>query len=275
MSNNQDIQAIKEHWDRDGLTLAIRNVLINSDKPLDTLTIDDLAPLDQFHRGSKGFTSRLAHLAGLKAGMKILDLGGGVGGPARTLAVEFGCHVTVIDIAESYVLAGRMLTNLMHLNDHITHQVGNALEIPFEDHSFDAAWTQNSGMNIKDKKRLYAEIHRVIRPNGLFATQEPVTGLNQPLIFPVMWSRDGIGNFLYNPAELHALIEATGFQTLTWHDVTQEKSAAPGATTIHSIQSLVMGAELLAEIRKADKRNDEEGRVGMIQAVFQRVEKKI
>ncbi len=267
MRNEQDI---KDHWDRDRLSEAIRDALVASGKPLDALTIDDLAPLDQFHRGSKGFTTRLARLAGLKPGMKILDVGGGLGGPARTLAVEFGCHVTVIDIAESYVLAGGMLTELMHLNDHVTHQVGNALELPFDDRSFDAVWTQNSGMNIMDKKRLYAEIHRTLQPNGLLVTQEPVAGHNQPLIFPVMWSRDGTGNFLCGPEELRALIESTGFQTIKWDDVTREKSAAPGTTNAHTIQSLVMGTELLAEIRKADKRNDEEGRIGMIQAVFKR-----
>lgn len=271
MNNYQDLQGIKNHWDRNGLSQSIHDALIASDKPIDALTIDDLAPLDQFHRGSKGFTTRLAHLADLKPGMKILDVGGGLGGPARTLAVEFGCHVTVIDIAESYILAGRMLTDLMHLNDHVTHQVGSALELPFEDHSFDAVWTQNSGMNIMDKKRLYAEMQRVIRPNRLLVTQEPVAGPNQPLIFPVMWSRDGTGNFLCAPEELRVLIEATGFQTLTWDDVTREKSAAPGTTNMNTIQSLVMGADLLAEIRKADKRNDEEERIGMIQAVFRRI----
>lgn len=271
MNNDHDMQNIKNHWDRDGLSQAIHDVLIAIGKPLDTLTIDDLAPLDQFHRGSKGFTTRLARLADLKSGMKILDVGGGLGGPARTLAVEFRCHVTVIDIAESYVLAGKMLTDLMHLNEHVTHQVGSALDLPFEDQSFNVIWTQNSGMNIIDKARLYSEIHRVIRPNGLLVTQEPVAGPNQPLIFPVMWSRDGSGNFLCTPQEMRDLIESTGFQTLKWDDVTQEKSTMPGTTSAHTIQSLVMGAELLAEIRKADKRNDEEERIGMIQAVFKRI----
>ena len=268
--DNRDMQNIKNHWDRDGLAQAIRHALIAAGKPLDSLTIDDLAPLDQFHRGGKGFTTRLAHLAGLKPGMKILDVGGGLGGPARTLAVEFGCHVTVIDIAESYILAGKMLTDLMSLHDLVTHQAGSALDLPFEDQSFDVIWTQNSGMNIMDKEKLYSEIYRVLRPNGLLVTQEPVAGSNQPIIFPVMWSRDGSGNFLHSQKELRDLIEATGFQTIQWDDVTQEKSNAPGTTSTNTIQNLVMGNELLAEIRKADKRNDEEKRIGMIQAVFKR-----
>lgn len=264
------MQNIKDHWERDGLSQAIHNALLDSGKSLDALTIDDLAPLDQFHSGGKRFTLRLAQLADLKSGMKILDIGGGLGGPARTLAVEFGCQVTVIDLTESYVRAGEMLTDLMHLNDRVTHQVGNALELPFEDHSFDAVWTQNSGMNIADKEKLYGEIHRVIRPNGLFATQELMSGPNQPPIFPVMWSRDGTGHFLRTPEEMRALIESTGFQTRKWEDVTHEKST-PSTASKHTIQSLVMGDDLLAEIRKADKRNDEEERIVTIQAVFDRL----
>jgi len=270
MSKARHMKGIADHWDRDGLSQAIREALIVSGKSIDDLTIDDLAPLDQFHRGSKGFTLRLAHLADLKSGMKVLDVGGGLGGPARTLTVEFGCHVTVIDLAESYVLAGKMLTDLLHLSDRVNHQVGSALELPFEDHSFDAVWTQNSGMNIMDKEKLYAEIHRVIQPNGVFVTQEPMAGPNQPVIFPVMWSRDGKGHFLRTPEEMRALIESTGFQTRKWDDVTFE-TTSPSTASAHTIQTLVMGNDLLAEIRISDKRNDEEGRTLMIQAVFDRL----
>lgn len=270
MNKNHAMQDIKNHWDRDGLSQAIRNALIVSGKSFDRLTLDDLAPLDQFHGGGKGFTLRLARLADFKSGMKVLDVGGGLGGPARTLAVEFGCHVTVIDLAESYVQAGAMLTDLMRLNERVTHQAGTALELPFEDNSFDAVWTQNSGMNIMDKEKLYAEIHRVLLPGGLFATQEPMSGPNQPPAFPVMWSRDGAGHFLRMPEEMRALIESTGFQTRKWDDVTHEKSA-PGSAGAPTIQSIVMGDDLLAEIRIADKRNDEEDRIVMIQAVFDRL----
>jgi SAM-dependent methyltransferase len=270
MSNDLQTQGIKDHWERDGLSQVICEALIASGKSLDALTIEDLAPFDQFHGGGKGFTLRLARLADLQPGMKILDVGGGLGGPARTLAVEFGCHVTVIDLTESYVQAGVMLTELMHLQDRVTHQVGNALELPFEDYSFDAVWTQNSGMNIEDKEKLYTEIHRILRPNGLLATQEPMSGPNQPPVFPVMWSRDGTGHFLRTPEEMRILIELTGFKTRKWDDVTREKSA-PSAPGKYTIQSLVMGDEQLAEIRKSDKPNDEEQRLVMIQAVFNRL----
>lgn len=270
MKNKDHLQGVEAHWNREDLSQAILDALIASGKSLDALALDDLAPFDQFHGGGKWFTLRLARLADLKPGMKVLDVGGGLGGPARTLALEFGCHVTVVDLTESYVQAGETLTALMGLNNRVTHQLGNALDLPFKNHSFDTLWTQNSGMNIEDKERLYTEFHRVTRPNGLFATQEPISGPNQPLIFPVMWSRDGSNNFLRNPQQMRATIEAAGFQVRIWDDVTHEKTPKTPRPR-YNIQKLVMGDDLLAKIRRADKRNDEENRLLMYQAVFERI----
>ena len=101
MGNTDNIQAIHDYWGRDGLEQAILDALAAAGKNLDALSIDDLAPRDQFHGGGKGATVRLARLAGLTPEMRVLDVGGGLGGPARTLAVEFGCYVTVIDLTAS------------------------------------------------------------------------------------------------------------------------------------------------------------------------------
>src|SRR2546426_9889755 len=110
MGDTSNAQRINDYWGRDGLGQAILNALAATGKNLDALTIDDLAPADQFHGGGKAATARLARLAGLSPGTRALDVGGGVGGPARALGVEFGCHVTVIDLTESYVQAATMLT---------------------------------------------------------------------------------------------------------------------------------------------------------------------
>jgi 2-polyprenyl-3-methyl-5-hydroxy-6-metoxy-1,4-benzoquinol methylase len=270
MSNESNTQTIKDHWEREDLGEAIRDALIESGKNLDALTLDDLAPFDQFHGGGRAFTNRLARLANLKPGMNILDVGGGLGGPARTLALEFGCHVTVVDLTESYVQAGEMLTERMGLHNRVTHQPGNALELSFEDQSFDVVWTQNSGMNIEDKESLYAGFHRVIRPNGLLVTQEPMSGPNGPPVFPVMWSRDGSNHFLRRPEQMRAAIEAAGFRVRQWDDVTHEKTPTVPRPA-HSIQKLVMGGELLAAITQADERNEKERRLVMFQAVFERM----
>src|SRR2546425_1728612 len=232
---------------------------------------DDLAqaPADQFHSGGKGATERLARLAALRPGMRVLDVGGGLGGPARTLAVQFGCHVTVVDLTESYVRAAAALTARLGLSDRVTHRIGDALALDVEAGLFDVVWTQNSGMNIADKERLYAGFARVLRPGGLLALQEPMAGPVQPVVFPVMWARDAAASFLRPPGEMRGVIEATGFQVRAWDDVTAE---AVGPSTrasgpAHRVQRLVMGQALDAIVR-AGQRNREEQRIVMIQAVL-------
>jgi ubiquinone/menaquinone biosynthesis C-methylase UbiE len=203
--------------------------------------------------------------------MHVLDVGGGFGGPARTLAVEFGCLVTTVDLTASYVRASQALTTRMRLDDRVSHHIGNALALPFPDATFDLVWTQNSGMNIADKERLYAGFHRVLRPGGLLALQEPMTGPVAPLLYPVMWARDPSTTFLRAPAEMRAVIEAAGFRLRAWDDVTAETAGPTTAATIpaHSIQRLVMG-DAIDEIIRVGHRNRDEGRLTSIQAVFER-----
>lgn len=266
-----DARAIEAYWGRPGLGGAILAALAAAGMNLDALTIEDLAATDQFHGGGKPVTVRLARLAGAAAGMRVLDVGGGLGGPARTLAVEFGCHVTVVDLTDSYVRAAQMLTDRLGLGDRVRHQVGNALALPFDAGAFDMLWTQNSGMNIADKARLYAGFHRVLRPGGRLAIQEPMAGSVQPPIYPVMWARDASGSFLLAPEPMRALIERAGFRARAWDDVTAETAGSAGAAPPpHAAQRLIMG-EALPAIVEAGQRNREEGRLVMVQAVFDRL----
>jgi SAM-dependent methyltransferase len=266
-----DADRIARYWGREHLAEAILAALTARGASLDALTVDALAPVDQFHGGGKPVTVRLARLAAMRPGTRVLDVGGGFGGPARTLAVEFGCRVTGIDLTESYVRAATVLTARMGLEDRVTHQVGNALALPFPDGAFDLVWTQNSGMNIADKEALYAGFHRVLRPGGLLALQEPMAGPAQPVVYPVMWARDASTSFLRPPDEMRAVIEAAGFRARAWEDMTAETAgpASGAAVPAHSIQRLVMG-DAIDAIIAAGHRNRAEGRVVSIQAVFEK-----
>ena len=235
------------------------------------LTVDDLAPVDQFHAGGQAATRRLARVADLRPGTRVLDVGGGLGGPARTLAVEYGCHVTVVDITESYVRAGAALTARLGLADRVVHQVGDALAIETQAAGFDVVWTQNSGMNIADKRQLYSGFARILRRDAVLAQQEPMAGPNAPPIYPLMWARNASTSFLASPGEMRATIERAGFRVFAWEDVTGELAGAPSLDAIppHAIQRLVMG-DALPDIIRAGQRNREEGRIVTIQAVFRR-----
>ena len=266
-----DAGTVAAYWGRENLAEAILAALTARGTDLDALTPDALAPVDQFHGGGKPVTVRLARLASAGPGMQVLDVGGGFGGPARTLAVEFGCLVTVVDLTASYVRAAQVLTAKMRLDDRVSHHVGNALALPFPDEAFDLVWTQNSGMNVADKERLYAGFHRVLRPGGRLALQEPMAGPVEPLLYPVMWAHDASTSFLRTPAAMRAVIEGAGFLTRVWDDVTAETAgpATVAGIPAHSIQRLVMG-DAIDEIIRIGHRNRDEGRLVSIQAVFER-----
>ena len=123
--------------------------------------------------------------------MRVLDVGGGLGGPARTFASVFGCTVEMLDITEEFCGAGTALTAQTGLSDLLSFRHGSALDMPYPGGSFDMVWTQHSSMNIADKARLYQEIHRVLRPGGRLALHEILTGLTSPIPFPVPWARAG------------------------------------------------------------------------------------
>ena len=258
------------YWEREGLERAILDALAATGKDVNALTVADLAPADHFHGGGKSATDRLARMAGFKAGMRVLDVGGGLGGPARTLAVEHGCHVTVVDLTESYVRTGQALTARLNLSDRVVHRVGDALALDVPG-PFDVVWTQNSGMNIEDKERLYAGFGRVLGPGGMLVIQEPMAGPVQPVIFPVMWARDPSTSFLRTPAAMRAVMEQAGFHVVAWEDATADaagpSSGAPAPA--HSIPRIVMG-DALEEIAQAGQRNRDERRIVMIQAVLRR-----
>jgi ubiquinone/menaquinone biosynthesis C-methylase UbiE len=272
MREGSGAQAINAYWGRGDLERAILAALASAGKDVDALTIDDLALSDQFHSGGKDATTRLARLAGLRPGLRVLDVGGGLGGPARTLAAEFGCYVTVVDLTESYVSAGVALTARLGLSDHVTHRTGDALALEVGTDPFDIVWTQNSGMNVPDKERLYAGFARLLRQGGLLAIQEPMAGPVQPPIFPVMWAREATSSFLRSPEEMRGLIEAAGFLARAWDDVTADMAgpSTGGAVPAHSIQRIVMG-DALEEITRAGQRNREERRIVIAQAVLERL----
>jgi SAM-dependent methyltransferase len=137
-------RSVSDHYGRSDLGRAVLAALRAAGKDPDALTVEDLAPVDQLHVRGKEATLELARLAWLTPAMKVLDVGGGIGGPARTLASEFGCALTVLDLTEEFCRVGEMLTARTRLSDRVTFQLGNALDLPFLDNSFDVVWVQQA-----------------------------------------------------------------------------------------------------------------------------------
>ena len=209
---------VAQHYSRGDLLARFERALREAGKNPAQFAADDIASADQFHTGGKPATLELARLAGIRKESEVLDVGGGVGGPARTLATEIGCRVTVLDLTEEFVETGRELTSRTGLSDRIQFEEGDALRLPFPDSTFDVVFTQHASMNIEDKAGLLREAHRVLRSGGSYAFHDIMAGPVQPLHFPVPWSMAPDNSFLESPPTVRALLGGQGFREIAWHD---------------------------------------------------------
>lgn len=211
---------INKHYTQTDLSAAILTALQQSGKDIDSLTREDIATFDEFHIRGRAATMEIGQLADLQPGAEVLDLGCGIGGAARTLMTEFGCRVTGVDLIEEYVQTARVLNDRIGYDGMIKFKQGNALDIPFDDDSFDVVFSQHITMNIEDKTRLALEVRRVLRPGGRFVLYEISAGAGSTPHFPVPWAGDSTINFLVEPQVLRQILEKAGFKTLEWRDVT-------------------------------------------------------
>lgn len=198
-------------------------------KPIDEITIDDLAVVDEFHVRGQAATNELIEAAGLLPGSKILDMGCGLGGSARRLASRLDCRVTGLDLSEEYVTCAKYLTSLLKLEDKVSFETASCLEMPFDDDEFDAILSIQMMMNIDDKAGLIEEIRRVLKSGGKFVFYEILEGDGQDPYFPVPWAQEPTHNALCSPTELRTLLSDNGFEIAAWEDKTEiSKQAIEG-----------------------------------------------
>jgi ubiquinone/menaquinone biosynthesis C-methylase UbiE len=263
---------VRQHYHATGLTDRLKTVLAALGPEDRRLTPEQLGGLDQFHIRGLAATAELARLIGITADMSVLDVGSGVGGPARFLAATYGCRVTGVDLSEPFVDAARYLTERTGQSATVSFQAGSALELPFEDERFDVVLLQHVAMNIADRPRLYREIRRVLAPGGRFGTYDVVLRSGHPY-YPVPWARTVATSFLLTAADTRKAIDAAGFRTLTFQDDTEaakawiaaQRAARPSPTPN---LSEVIGPDF-AQLTANFGRNLIDGRLAILTAVFE------
>jgi ubiquinone/menaquinone biosynthesis C-methylase UbiE len=263
---------VRDHYRATGLTERLKAALTIFGPEEQQLTPLQLATLDQFHTRGLAATTELARLAGIAAGMSVLDIGSGIGGPARFLAATYGCQITGVDLSEPFVDAARYLTERTGQSGQVSFQTASALELPFDDGRFDVALLQHVAMNISDRARLYREILRVLKSGGRFATFDVVLNSGDPH-YPVPWARTPATSFLLTAAATREAIEAAGFRMLAWQDDSEAAKAwiaqvrASGPPDPANL-GVVMGPDF-AQLAANLGRNLLEGRLGILTAVFE------
>jgi ubiquinone/menaquinone biosynthesis C-methylase UbiE len=212
--------SVEQHYHQDGLYEKIIAALESTGISINEITRQSLAPADEFHVRGREVTIELALKSGLQPGMQLLDVGCGIGGPARFLAGEYGCHATGIDLTPEYIRTATLLSKLTKQENQTTFIAGNALELPFDNATFDMAWTQHVQMNIPDKQQFYKEIYRVLKPGGLFIYYDIFSKNEEPIHFPVPWASHSALSHLVTTTAAHQLFSNAGFELIEHTDQT-------------------------------------------------------
>lgn len=207
------------------LATRIRNALIAAGRKIEHLTPADLASVDEFHIRGRPATLELAERMELTPQSHVLDIGSGMGGPARTLVETHGCTVTGIDLTQGFCTAATAISEWLGLSDKVNFVQGDATDPPFAPDSFDAAMTIHAAMNIRDKGALYAGARRVLKPGAIFAAYDVVEGDGGAVHFPMPWAREASLSHLVTPREMRRLLADAGFQVLDEIDSSEESLA--------------------------------------------------
>jgi SAM-dependent methyltransferase len=268
---------LNRHYGQDDLCGQIRWECEKLGLTRDNIMRADLANLDEIHIRGQAATLELGCLAGLTPGQRVLDIGCGLGGPARTVAAEFGCRVTGLEIVSEFCQAGAMLNDWVGLTGQVDILEADMRDMPFAAEEFDQAMSLHTLMNVEDKAGLLAEIHRVLKPTGGLLVYEVCGGDDSDLHYPVPWAGGPEISFMVTEADLKDQILAAGFTAKHWGDVTGKAldwfdGLAAGMSSLAPRKAgpnlgVVLGPDAPEKSRNL-QRNLREGRIQVVQGYF-------
>jgi SAM-dependent methyltransferase len=212
--------AVERHYGSLGIAERVLAAFHAANGPDAPVTPEGLAPFDHFHGRGIIATQELAAQLALQPGERVLDIGSGIGGPARWFAAKYGVQVTGIDLTPEFCAAAEALNAATGLADRVTILEGSALALPVPDGAFDVAYSQNVIMNIADKQQFYREAFRALRPGGRLALSNVCAGPAGEPYFPVPWETTRDASFLATPKSMRADLIAAGFEIVDFRDIT-------------------------------------------------------
>ena len=272
-------EMVNEHYGSKGLLDRILSTARDNGVVLDGACSDDFSPVAEFHIGGRAVTIYLAKMAQLSLGDKVIDIGSGLGGPARTLAEQFAVEVEGIDLTHEFCAVANELTRITGLTDKAIFFQGDALSLPSDSNKYDVVWTQQSCMNIENKPQMFAEAYRVLKSGGTFVFQEVFAGdQGGSIALPVPWAREADMSFLWTSDAIRNAVLGAGFMEVIWKNATNqylEEYRILAANTGNAENASKMGAHLMlgSEARLMRKNvvdNLGQGLISIYQGVFKK-----
>jgi cyclopropane fatty-acyl-phospholipid synthase-like methyltransferase len=185
------------------------------------LRVDQLTPFDQYHYfGTDAVDEALGVLA-LAPGARVLDVGSGIGGPARYMAAKTGVHVTALELQPDLNEVARGLTARCGLSSRVNHVCGDILDGGVE-RNYDAIVSFLCFLHIPDKAKLLAACRAALKPEGVMYIEdygkprELFADEIEALSVKVQCSQ------LPRPDEYEAQLVACGFSNVQMSDVTSD-----------------------------------------------------
>jgi ubiquinone/menaquinone biosynthesis C-methylase UbiE len=271
MASNLSGYAGEDLWSK------LLDALKSAGKDPTALKPEDFGPIEHFHTGGRAATEELLRLAPAEPRL-VLDIGGGIGGPARFLAQRTGATVVVAEISPNFCRAGSRIDRVANLEERVAFVCSEATALPFATATFDLIWMQQAGMNIARKQGLLAEIARVLAPGGSYCFQEIMAGAQPgPLTLPAPWAARQEDSHLTPAAAYREMLLGFGLQETAFKDVTESlaRFTRDRLALLVANGSPPLGVHLLssADVLQTTRntlRNIEDGRIRFVRGAYRK-----
>ena len=267
-------EAALRYYDGDGRdpVAVVLDALRESGRPEERIEIDDLAGIDEFHALGRPATMALAELADVQRGADVIDVGAGLGGPARFLAARYQARVTAVEPTKRFRDACAELTLRAGLAELVRTVDGTATELPVADASMDIAWMQAVAISVADKRAMARELRRVLRLGGRLAFFDSFSRGEGGLHFPLPWADGPEASFVVTADELRSVFEEGKFEPVVWNEQEQALAEIGQRRFTPPVDPTRVGlARLMPDFEQRMGnlgRNVAEGRLGLLQAVL-------